>query len=210
LAFGCFVTRLDPTGSSLLYSTVFARESTYIRAAAIDLDVAGGATIAGTAQGLHFPTTPGAFQRVSLGGSDGFVSRFDLLPRGVEPYGTSTPACQRALAAGVTRIPRSGDGRFAMTCVGAPPLAAGLLAVGVASHHAGIPVAGIQLHLDPHRFLLPVAASSDATGYAVTPWPLPAKTGGSRFFAQFVWWNPPSCQGPGLLSASQGLDVTVQ
>jgi hypothetical protein len=69
-----FVTKLDPTGSTLIYST-FLGEGL---GRAIAVDVNGSAYITGTIQG-PFPTTSGAVQRTSGGA---FVTKLD-------PTGTS-------------------------------------------------------------------------------------------------------------------------
>ena len=74
--FDAFVARLAPGGGSLGYST-------YLGGAAYDypydvaLDGSGNAYVAGRTESADFPTTLGAFQRVSAGGSDGFVAKFN-------------------------------------------------------------------------------------------------------------------------------------
>ncbi len=55
-----YVTKLSPTGSALVYSTLIGAGE----ASAIALDAAGNAYTTGSAQG-SYPTTPGAFQGVS-------------------------------------------------------------------------------------------------------------------------------------------------
>src|SRR2546425_868232 len=68
-----FVTKLNPTGSALLYST-------YLRGAfgeSIAVDAAGNAYVAGIARPTDFPTTLGAFQPASGGGGDAFVTKLD-------------------------------------------------------------------------------------------------------------------------------------
>ena len=69
-----FVTKLNPTGSALLYST-------YLRGAfgeSIAVDAAGNAYVAGIARPTDFPTTLGAFQTASGGGGDAFVTKLNL------------------------------------------------------------------------------------------------------------------------------------
>jgi hypothetical protein len=73
---GGFVTKLDPTGSSLVYSTYLNAPS-----AAIAVDAQENAYVTGTA-GTDFPTTPGAFQPVLAGSFDAFVAK--LNPPGSE------------------------------------------------------------------------------------------------------------------------------
>jgi hypothetical protein len=70
---GAFVTKLNPNGSALLYST-------YLRGAdgeSIAVDAAGNAYVAGIARPTDFPTTLGAFQTASGGGGDAFVTKLD-------------------------------------------------------------------------------------------------------------------------------------
>src|SRR5207245_2782042 len=54
---GVFVTKLDPTGSALVYSTFVGNGG----GRKIAVDANGNAYVTGTA-GSGFPTTPGAFQ----------------------------------------------------------------------------------------------------------------------------------------------------
>jgi len=58
-----FVSKLDPSGSRLLYST-FAGGNGKDIASAIAVDAAGNAYVAGATLSTNFPTTPGAFQSV--------------------------------------------------------------------------------------------------------------------------------------------------
>jgi len=55
-----FITKLDPTGTTLVYSTYLGgRNGTTVRAIAVDN--AGNAYVTGDAESEDFPTTPGAF-----------------------------------------------------------------------------------------------------------------------------------------------------
>jgi beta-propeller repeat-containing protein len=80
-----FVTKLDPTGSSLVYSTYLGGSSARggNAGAAIAVDAAGNAYATGVTQSDNFPTTPGAFQTTTGGGGspglpwDAFVTKFD-------------------------------------------------------------------------------------------------------------------------------------
>jgi hypothetical protein len=62
------VTRLNPAGSALVYST-FLGEIGFDQANDIQVDRAGNAFVVGSTDSVHFPTTPGAFDR-------GFKSMF--------------------------------------------------------------------------------------------------------------------------------------
>jgi hypothetical protein len=72
-----FVTKLDPTGSVLLYSTYLGgSDLDYARGIAVD--GAGNAYVAGHTASTNFPTTLGAFQTANGGGGlDGFLAKLD-------------------------------------------------------------------------------------------------------------------------------------
>lgn len=75
-----FVTRLSPTGSTLVYSTLLGG-SNHDFADAVAIDAQGTATVTGQTASSDFPTTPGAFDTSFNGGSwDGYVAR--LSPNG--------------------------------------------------------------------------------------------------------------------------------
>jgi hypothetical protein len=74
-----FVTKLDPTGAALAYST-FLGGGFLDFAYAITIDAAGAAYVAGEAQSSNFPTTPGAFDRTHGGPPSGFVAK--IVPGG--------------------------------------------------------------------------------------------------------------------------------
>jgi beta-propeller repeat-containing protein len=69
---GAFVTKIDPGGSTLIYSTYLGG----ISGTGIAVDANGNAYLTG-ATGSNFPTTVGAFQTTSGGGSDAFAVKLD-------------------------------------------------------------------------------------------------------------------------------------
>jgi len=69
-----FVTRIDPTGSGLTYST-FLGGTNIDRAYALDLDSTGNAYVAGQTYSSGFPTTVGALQTSHGGGADAFLAK---------------------------------------------------------------------------------------------------------------------------------------
>jgi hypothetical protein len=72
-----FVTKLDPTGTSLVYST-FLGGSSYDEGMGIAVDATGAAYVAGIAGSTDFPTTAGAFDTTFNGGhGDFFVAKLD-------------------------------------------------------------------------------------------------------------------------------------
>jgi hypothetical protein len=74
---GCaFVSKLNPTGSALVYST-YLGGSGYDEGHAITVDASGSAYVTGITRSSDFPTTPGAFQVTPGGGWDAFVSKLN-------------------------------------------------------------------------------------------------------------------------------------
>jgi Beta-propeller repeat len=57
-----FVTKLNTTGSALVYSTYLSGSYNFIRSSSIAVDADGQAYVTGTTNTDNFPTTPGAFQ----------------------------------------------------------------------------------------------------------------------------------------------------
>ena len=76
-----FVSKLNPAGSGLLYSTYLGGSGSTMdysqgdSASAITVDGSGHVYIGGSVDSSNFPTTPGAFETT---GGGGFVSEFDL------------------------------------------------------------------------------------------------------------------------------------
>ncbi|MBI5445249.1 MAG: SBBP repeat-containing protein, partial [Deltaproteobacteria bacterium] len=71
-----FVAKLNPTGSALLYGTLLGGLGDDT-AGGIAVDGAGNAYVTGTTEGEGFPTTAGAFDAVTNGGPDAFVSKLN-------------------------------------------------------------------------------------------------------------------------------------
>jgi len=71
-----FVTKLNPTGSALVYSTYLGGVDVD-DALGIAVDAAGSAYVAGQTTSHDFPTTPGAFSRTSGGSNDAFVTKLN-------------------------------------------------------------------------------------------------------------------------------------
>lgn len=73
-----FVTKLNPSGTALIYSTYIGGSVDDDQANAIAVNAAGHAYITGYANSSDFPTTAGAFQATRPGvGSDAFISEFN-------------------------------------------------------------------------------------------------------------------------------------
>src|SRR5207302_5896927 len=72
-----FVTKLNPTGSALIYST-YLGGSGEEGGKGIAVDSAGNAFVTGDTSAANFPTTPGAFQATYGGGNfDTFVTNLN-------------------------------------------------------------------------------------------------------------------------------------
>ena len=112
-----FVTKLNPSGSALGYST-FIGGSVVDAATAIAVDSAGNAYVAGAAISPDFPTTAGAFQTQYGGNTDAFLVKLNpagsvavwstfLGGNGEDgPYACSVDALGNVYLAGYTDSPR--------------------------------------------------------------------------------------------------------
>jgi hypothetical protein len=69
-----FVTKLNPAGTALAYSTYLGGSG---RGNGIAVDAAGNAYVTGGTSSGNFPTTPGAFQRTYGGSGDAFVTKLN-------------------------------------------------------------------------------------------------------------------------------------
>ena len=73
-----FITKLNPGGSQLLYST-YLGGSVQDYSFGIALDGVGGVYVAGIASSTNFPTTTGVYQPANAGGSsDGFIAKLAI------------------------------------------------------------------------------------------------------------------------------------
>jgi hypothetical protein len=70
-----FVTKLNPTGSALSYSTYLGGSS--FDSAAIAIDGSGSAYVTGSTYSTDFPTTPGAFDTTANGDDDAYVAKLN-------------------------------------------------------------------------------------------------------------------------------------
>jgi hypothetical protein len=75
-----FVSKLNPTGSALIFST-YLGGSSYSSANGIAVDASGEAFVTGAAGSSDFPTTPGAFQTTL--GHGAFVTKFNAAGTGL-------------------------------------------------------------------------------------------------------------------------------
>ncbi|MFZ3332316.1 MAG: SBBP repeat-containing protein [Candidatus Acidiferrales bacterium] len=76
---GAFVTKINASGSALVYST-FLNGAEDDGIASIAVDASGNAYVTGGTSSANFPTTAGAFQTTLNGSTNAFVTKFN--PRG--------------------------------------------------------------------------------------------------------------------------------
>ncbi|MGA7380572.1 MAG: SBBP repeat-containing protein, partial [Terriglobales bacterium] len=75
--FHAFVTKLNPTGSALIYSTYLGGSGNDY-GYGIAVDSSGNAFVTGSTNSTNFPTTPGAFQTSCAGRGCAFVAEINL------------------------------------------------------------------------------------------------------------------------------------
>ncbi len=72
-----FVTKLNPSGTEIIYSTYLGGSSFCDIGFDISVDSEGNAYVTGTTESFDFPTTPGAFRTGPLGFSDAFITKLN-------------------------------------------------------------------------------------------------------------------------------------
>ena len=78
-----FLSKLDPTGSKLVYSTYLGGSSTDRLVEGVAVDSAGEAFVTGWTTSTNFPVTTGAFQTTFHGTQEGFVTKFNSTGAGL-------------------------------------------------------------------------------------------------------------------------------
>ena len=76
-----FITKLNPTGSALVYSTYLSGmllNDFGSGISGIAIDTSGNAIVTGSTANTDFPTTSGVFQQVHGGSFDGFVTKINM------------------------------------------------------------------------------------------------------------------------------------
>ncbi|MBC8354746.1 MAG: SBBP repeat-containing protein [Planctomycetes bacterium] len=87
-----FVAKLDPTGSTLLYSTYIGGSSQGANARGIAADNGGLAYITGRTSAANFPVSPSAFDSSLNGLTDGFIAVINTDPVDASPADPGDPA----------------------------------------------------------------------------------------------------------------------
>ena len=77
-----FIAKLNANGSGLIYSTYLGGNGDD-GGLGIRLDSGGNAYVAGYAESVNFPTTPGAYQTANAGGYDAFVAKLNSAGTGL-------------------------------------------------------------------------------------------------------------------------------
>src|SRR5207302_11146178 len=76
-----FVTKLNPSGNGLVYSTYLGGSGGMAGSSetgnGIAVDAIGAAYVGGATSSTNFPVTAGALQPTNLGGGDAFVSKLN-------------------------------------------------------------------------------------------------------------------------------------
>jgi hypothetical protein len=86
--FDAVVSKLDPTGSELIWSTFLGGSAAECSpGCSLAVDASGAVYVAGTTGSADFPTTPGAFDTTHNGDFDAFVAKLDP-SGGALVYGT--------------------------------------------------------------------------------------------------------------------------
>jgi hypothetical protein len=203
-----FLAHLAADGTGMLFGTMLGGSGSD-----------GGEDCAGTAadavalvgvtNSSNLPGTAGSWSSTQRGTNDGFAALLDARPMGVVRYGQGTPSCMGPVHVAVNRWPAAGAGDFALTCVGAPPLALGFLVVGFAPA-PGIPVFGVLAWIDITQPVFSVTTFSDVAGFARVSVPLIGVAPGVTAYFQYAWLNPPGCGAPAGFSASDAVEVILQ
>ncbi len=194
---GPFVSRFDPSGSRVLYSTLLGLPSSIGTLHGIDRSPEGRITVVGRTQ-APFPTTPHALFPDPIGGTETTIATFDLLLEGVSSIGTSQPSCLGPLNMNATEMPRAGE-PFGVYCSQAPPLGRGFLLVSPATL-AGEGISGALSWLRP--------VQADADGFVETRLGTLVIPRGSAFRCRYVFFDSGSCASSA--SWGNGLLVRVQ
>ncbi len=129
------------------------------------------------------------------------------LPQGVHCFGKSSPWCKGNPSFLLPQRPLSTISDFSLGLEGLPPNLPGWVFLGFKANKTGLDLLGTKFFLGaPVPFF--ISGFSDAQGALriVLPWKAPKV--GIRFFAQSLWFNPPTCKG-GLFSASAAIEVQI-
>lgn len=204
------ITRLNPTGTKVLYSTSLGGLGDD-DCNGMAMTATGRVAVVGETTG-DYPTTSGAAQQTAPGGqTDALVSVLDLIPTGVRAFGRSTASCRGPLVLNAFAKPSQGAADFSLYASGLPPNTNARVLVSDARLISAESNSGVNLWVDVTSRLKRVPVTSSADGYLEVSIPaLVAGLPGSQLFVQLVADGTAACGGLGTRCASNGLEITVQ
>ncbi len=207
-AFDGFVTRLHPSGQSLMYSTYFGGQGDDNWPVGLAVSPEGLAVVAGTTRSFNLPTT--IPNPLGVGTTPNiFIGVFTMLPSGVDRIGTSSHGCNGALALGASDWPQIGNASFALSSTNGPANAMGLLMFSSNVLPQPLIVGGALVWPDPTAALTLLPVSSNDVGFAEVPLRMPADAtlAGLTVFTQFLW--PNNCP-PNTVATTAAARIVVQ
>jgi hypothetical protein len=203
-----YVSRLDPKGRRLLYSTFLGG----LGAEGVDTPIPcaigpdGSAVLGGdtVSPDDDYPVTEGALQEHSSGQGDAVLTKLDMLPEGVTRAGVATPGGRGAPILGAWAKPAPGlDFGLYASC--APPSSPGWLLVASAPATSPMPLERAALWLDPEAIVALQPFPTGNQGYAEFPARVPDAVG-ATVWVQAFW---PDGVAPGGWAASHALGLTI-
>jgi hypothetical protein len=202
-----FVSRLNPHGTRLVYSTLLGGPSND-EPGGIALNSSGRVCVSGSTAG-GFPVTPNAWDPTFNGGQyDGFVASFDLVLRGVRLFGASSRGCRGPIQLNALEAPISGSATFGFYVSGAAPNSNGWLVLGTEASSATTRL-GVSVWLALDHAITRIPIQTDADGYVEVALPLTSAAKGSSISAQAFVQGTSACGGVGSWSATNALTLTV-
>ncbi len=154
-----------------------------------------------------FPVGANGPQASPAGALDGAVLVMDLLPTGVERFGSGTAACDRPILAGVRFSPRFDNEAFAIYTTGAPPATNGVVLFG---DPLPTPLAAFNIDLLLWNIATAEPVTTDGLGFSMLPLPIGVSSlPGVSLSAQSVFLTNATCPGSGPFAASDRLDLTI-
>ena len=194
-----YVTRFDPSGSRLLYSTFLGGNGAEFPGPILATPD-GRITVSGNSTG-NYPVTPHALIPAFIGGStDSVVTTFDLQFAGVRSLGAGGFSCRGPVLLNATSMPEAGA-PFGVYCTQAPSSAQGFLVLQPATA-SGDPIEGALAWIG--------LLESDDVGYLEVSLNQLPLVRGLVFRCQAFFLPTPTCPGMGPLIPSNSLLVEVQ
>ncbi len=204
------IIRLDPDFRELLHGT-YLGGSEAEEVAVILPGASGRVVVAGCTESVDYPVTPGASQTTNASpfDSDGVITLYSMLPKGMARFGSPTSGCTGEVVAGATQSASVEAGWLGITCTGAPPSSdEGLLAIALSGLDQPVLAKGVAVWVSPSSLVALLPVMSGESGFARIDLHLPAGAGllGLQVAAQYFWQDP--C-GPSGWTASDALWIVV-